>query len=140
MRSESYKILGECQPIYSLLSQRTCAVETDATGQVLNERRKHPRYRMTENINIICSDGRTIRGITLNISEGGVAAAISAPLVVGDRVRLEPVGGGAVSAVVQRVVGRIYGFQFLNLSSEQLQRIREACKHFALHTGVAGNL
>jgi len=115
-------------------------VETEAKGQVPNERRKHPRHRITKNINIVSSDGRTIRGITLNIGEGGLAAAISFPLVVGDRVTLEPVGGGAVSAVVQRVLGRIYGFQFLNLSSEQVQRIREACKYLPLHTGVAGNL
>ena len=115
-------------------------METDATGQVPNERRKHLRYRMTENINIICGDGRIIRGITLNISEGGLAAAISSPLVVGDRITLEPVGGGAVSAVVRCVLGRIYGFQFLSLSSEQVQRIRDACKRLPLHTGVASKV
>jgi len=95
---------------------------------------------MAERITILSSDGRTIEGITLDISEGGLAAAISSPLAVGDRVMLQPICGGAVSAMVQRVLGRIYGFQFLNLSAEQIHRIREACKHFPLHTGVAADL
>jgi hypothetical protein len=64
------------------------------------ERRRFPRYRYTAPIVVRVGAGSEAAGITLEISECGMSALIGAPLSVGDRVELEPVGGGIAAAVV----------------------------------------
>ena len=92
------------------------------------DRRRHDRYRFTAPITVHPSGRSAIRGMSLEISESGMSVLIGDALVVGDTVELEPVVGGRVSALVRRHSGKIYGFEFLNLTSEQIQRIAESCK------------
>jgi hypothetical protein len=47
---------------------------------------------------------------------------------VGDMVELEPVAGGTAAARVRHKVGQLYGFEFVELGPEQVQRIAECCK------------
>ena len=92
------------------------------------DRRRHPRYRYCVPINIYADAGVVIRGITVEISESGMSAIAAGALQLETTVELEPIPAGRVSAVVRRNVGRIYGFEFLNLTAEQTRQINESCK------------
>ena len=74
-----------------------------------------------------------MRGMSIEISEGGMSAAVGVGLKVGDAVELEPVGGAAAVAVVRRILGRLCGFEFLNLSPEQAGKVREMSGMFPLY-------
>jgi hypothetical protein len=50
-------------------------------------------------------------------------------------VELEAVAAGKVRAMVRHNIGKIYGFEFLNLTPEQTQQIRERCKLLPLYRG-----
>jgi hypothetical protein len=125
------------------------------------DRRRHSRHRLSAPITLSLANGITIQGsniqgsnnqgptnqgpmiqgpsiqgMTIEISESGLSAAINAPLVVGDHVFIQPVGGSDVQAIVRRITGRIYGFQFLNLNVEQTQRLREQCRWLPRYTSV----
>jgi hypothetical protein len=69
----------------------------------------------------------------MEIGEGGFGAAVSASLEVGNRMVVTPIGYNAMLAVVRWIRGRAYGFEFLELSSEQQQRIRDHCRKLPLH-------
>jgi len=92
------------------------------------DRRRHDRYRFSAPITVYPNGRSAIRGISLEISESGMSALFGDGLVVGDTVELEPVAGSMVSALVRRQSGKIYGFEFSNLTPAQIQRIAEICK------------
>jgi hypothetical protein len=118
-------------------------MQTDLDVQKLSEtlpdRRRHARYRFSVPINIYAAGGVAIRGISLEISESGLSAITATSLQLGAIVELEPVLSNRVSALVRRNVGRIYGFEFLNLTAEQTRQINESCKTRARYqTGTLG--
>jgi len=108
---------------------------TGASPENLPDRRRHPRYRYSVPITIRSADGTTIPGITIEISESGMSAIAAHTLNVNDTVALHPVAGSAVSALVRRRIGRVYGFEFLHLTSKQARKIRERCKTLARYPG-----
>lgn len=69
--------------------------------------------------------GTERRGITVEISESGLSAAVNDSLMVGDRFELEPIAGGKVFASVRHKTGKIYGFEFVDLTQEQAARLKE---------------
>jgi hypothetical protein len=71
----------------------------------------------------------------MEISEGGLSALVGGAFNVGDRLELDPIGGAKAEAIVRRSRGRLCGFEFLNLSPEQIRNIRERCKKLPLHMG-----
>lgn len=105
-------------------------MRTESSEEALGipDRRRHVRYRFSAPITVHVNGGSAIPGMSLEISESGMSALISHELTVGDTVEMEPVVGDKVSALVRRHSGKIYGFEFLNLSGAQTQRIAEACK------------
>jgi hypothetical protein len=92
------------------------------------DRRLHPRYRFSVPITIRSSNGASIPGISIEISETGISAITADSLEVNEMVELEPIAAGKVLALVRRNVGRVYGFEFLNLAPDQTQQIRASCK------------
>ena len=98
-----------------------------------DDRRKHTRYELSVPVQLSMTDHPTIQGLTIEISEGGFGATISASLAVGHRILVTPIGNNAMSAVVRWIRGRVYGFEFLELSSEQQQVIRDHCRKLPLH-------
>jgi PilZ domain len=94
------------------------------------DRRRHRRYRCSIPIILHVSDGTSYGGLSIEISESGISATTVAILVVGDLVQLEPIAGSKVNATVRHTAGRIYGFEFLNITSEQVERIRQDCQSF----------
>ena len=97
------------------------------------DRRKHRRHRWSVPIEISAGDGPRMNGITIELSEGGFSAAISASLELGDRVDVTAVGYVVMLAVVRWVRGRAYGFEFLELSPEQQQKIKDECRRLPLY-------
>lgn len=71
---------------------------------------------------------RTVLGISIEMSESGMSALMSEDLGVGERVHIEPIAGGKVLALVRRQTGKVYGFEFIDLASAQVQQLREICK------------
>jgi hypothetical protein len=56
---------------------------------------------------------------------------VSGSLKPGDRVELAPPMGGQISAVVRLKLGQLSGFEFANLSADQVQCIEQICKRLA---------
>lgn len=107
-------------------------VATEARLSV-GERRRFLRYRYSAPIIVRAANALEVQGMSVEISECGMSAVTSASLGVGDSVDVEPIGGGAVSAVVRRSLGRLCGFEFLNLSAAQAGKIREMCRMLPLY-------
>ena len=105
---------------------RTDTASNEASGSI-PDRRRHDRYRFSAPITVHLNGRSAVRGMSLEISESGMSALIGDALVVGETVELDPVAGNRVSALVRRQSGKIYGFEFLNLAPEQIQRIVEIC-------------
>jgi c-di-GMP-binding flagellar brake protein YcgR len=110
-------------------------LSSEKPSQVAPDRRRHPRYRFSTPITIRSADGLATRGITIEISQSGMSAITADALTINETVELEPIAAGKVSAVVHRAVGRVYGFEFLNLTPEQGQKITEICKSLPLYRG-----
>jgi c-di-GMP-binding flagellar brake protein YcgR len=104
------------------------STEQTASPNSLADRRGHARYRFSVPISVHTEDGRVIRAMTLEISESGLSAMLASPLKVGDSVRLEPVAAGAIAAKVRHNVGAIYGFEFLQITEEQINKLRDNCR------------
>jgi hypothetical protein len=110
-------------------------LDSKKAPETFPDRTRHPRYRFSVPITIRFADGTAIPGISIEISESGISAITADPVKMDDTVQLEPIAGGKVSAVVRRNVGRLYGFEFLNLTAEQTRRINESCKMLARYQG-----
>jgi hypothetical protein len=65
------------------------------------------------------------------MSTSGLSAMVSGALCEGDTVTLEPVAGGPASARVRHQLGRLYGFEFVDLSAEQTAQIEQNSLKFA---------
>lgn len=97
------------------------------SADVPDDRRRHKRFRFAAPISVRLSDGESVPAITLEISEQGLSAMASFPLTVGGTVQLESVTSEAIPAKVRHNVGKVYGFEFLQLSDEQAQRLKYIC-------------
>ena len=112
-------------------------MQTDFDAQKVAQaadRRRHPRYRYSVPITI-ASDGVATPGISIEISVSGISAISAYPLKLNDTVELAPIADGKVLACVRHNMGKIYGFEFLNLTPEQSQRITDRCKCLPLYRG-----
>lgn len=112
-------------------------MKTEVSGEVspsIPDRRRHARYRFSVPITVHTKSGSSaIRGMSLEISESGMSALISDELTVGDTVELDSVVGSRVSALVRRHHGKIYGFEFLNLTKAQIRGIAKECKMLPMY-------
>jgi hypothetical protein len=114
-------------------------MQTDFDAQKAPEapydRRRHPRYRLSVPLIIQAADGVVMRGISIEISASGISAIIAESLKLNDTVEIEPIAAVKVLALVRHNIGKIYGFEFLNLTTEQTQQITESCKMLPLYKG-----
>jgi hypothetical protein len=55
------------------------------------ERRKHSRHRFIIDLNISTENGASMHGMSFEIGAGGMSAATSGPLEVGEQVILYPI-------------------------------------------------
>jgi hypothetical protein len=96
--------------------------------QPSTERRRYLRYRLSQPISVKPQEGSPVLAITLEISEGGLSAVLASPIRVGAAVTICSLGAEALPALVQRKVGKIYGFEFQDLTEVQLSRLKEICR------------
>jgi len=93
-----------------------------------SDRRRHPRYRFSIPITVHAADETATSGMSLEISGSGISVLLGVSLKIGETVELEPIAGSKASALVRRKTGKVYGFEFINLSSEQISQIANSCK------------
>ena len=101
-----------------------------------DDKRRLPRYRYSAPLTVRPAEGPEIAAVSLEISENGLSAMVGDPLTIGDKVELEPVGGGKMPAVVRHGAERLYGFEFVNPSPEQVRNIADSCEtlpQFSFH-------
>lgn len=99
------------------------------------DRRRHPRYRFSVPLTICAADGLVIPGISIEISASGISAISASPLKINETVDLAPIANGKVLACVRHNVGKVYGFEFLNLTPDQTQQIIDNCRFLPLYRG-----
>jgi c-di-GMP-binding flagellar brake protein YcgR len=95
------------------------------------ERRRHPRCRLSARILIHRKDGSSYRATTYEISLSGLSAATTGILRPGEEVRLSPLVGDQVSAIVRRRIGTIYGFEFVSVPPTVQQDLHILCAGLA---------
>jgi PilZ domain len=93
-------------------------------------RRKHSRYLFSEAMTVRSEQGMEMPGISVEMSARGMSAVVSRLLREGETVQLEPVAGGRTAALVRHKLGRLHGFEFVDLSADQLAKIAESCEGF----------
>jgi hypothetical protein len=101
------------------------------------EKRKYQRYRFINNIYVCKQNGSWHRAMTYEISLGGISVAMVTELSVGEIVRLSPIAGKEVYAVVRRRKGTMYGFEFLKLSTWLREQIQKICEKLPPFTSLA---
>ena len=92
------------------------------------ERRRYSRHRLMQKIHIWREDGSGETGIAFEISQGGMSAATTFALGLGEVVELSPVVGHLVRAVVRRRTGAMYGFEFIEMTAELREQLIEMCE------------
>jgi hypothetical protein len=102
-------------------------------GQKPDERRHHRRYRIAGPVKFLQSGSEvSVEGLTQEISEGGLSAFLRPPgLTVGDTVEVElmlPGGALQARAQVRNHTNTHFRFQFIDLTPEQIQRIKDGEK------------
>jgi len=93
--------------------------------------RRHRRYRISGTVTVRPIE--PFKGLIHGISEGGISAFIAEPeLKSGDMVEVRlPLAGGDMFAVavVRHHTGAQFGFEFVGLTAEQVEQIRDSEKH-----------
>ena len=103
------------------------------------ERRKHSRHRFIERLYIGRQDGMWYAAMTYEVSAGGLSAATTADLEVGEVVKLTPVVEKRVDAIVRRKQGAMHGFEFLELPARIEDQIRKLCEGLPLFQTLNNN-
>ena len=101
--------------------------------------RSFARFALVVPVSAMLSQNASIpvsQGKTRDISLGGVAAALDPPVGVGQRLWLEFCLPHAESAMrllckVRHDYGERFGFQFLDITPEQRDAIRQSCQGLA---------
>jgi hypothetical protein len=101
------------------------------------ERRRHSRHRFIIDLNISSENGASMHGMSFEIGAGGMSAATSGPLEVGEQVILYPVIGARVKATVRRKNGSMYGFEFLAPTAEFQEKLLALCQTLPLFQTMA---
>ena len=94
----------------------------------LIDRRRYPRHRYHSHVEIHREQGLDVDAMTFELSEGGMSAATPNLLTVGEKVEISTIAGTKLKAVVRRKNGAMYGFEFVGLTEEVRERIRNTCK------------
>ncbi|HEV2716190.1 MAG TPA: PilZ domain-containing protein [Terriglobales bacterium] len=105
-----------------------------SSSQKQLEPRKHSRFALVASITVQTNISERLiksKGMTVEISQGGVSAYLREEFEAGQQVTLQvdlSADSLTLSAVVRSRIGYRYGFQFLNLLREQGQKIQASCK------------
>jgi hypothetical protein len=101
-------------------------------SNLVQERRRHSRHRYIERLYIGKADGTWFTAMTYEISAGGLSAATSTILSIGEKVSLSPVVDKRVEAIVRRKSGSMFGFEFLGLTAQIEAKVLKLCVNLPL--------
>jgi c-di-GMP-binding flagellar brake protein YcgR len=101
------------------------------------ERRKYSRHRFIVDLNISSENGATMHGMSFEIGAGGMSAATSGQLEVGEQVLLYPVVRARAKATVRHKNGSMYGFEFLAPTAEFQETVLALCQTLPLFQTMA---
>src|SRR4051794_17393441 len=108
-------------------------------SEIQATRRRYPRYEIETELSatILGVARREMRGRSLNINEGGIAGVFATGWDVGASVSLQfsdPVATTPVrvKGVVRNRTGYRYGFEFVELTSQQQETISRTCRTLGL--------
>jgi hypothetical protein len=101
------------------------------------ERRRYSRHRFIVDLNISGENGGSMHGMSFEIGAGGMSAATSGELEVGEQVILYPVIRARVKATVRRKNGSMYGFAFATPTAEFQEMVLALCKTLPLFQTMA---
>jgi hypothetical protein len=108
------------------------ATPEDEAGK--KERRRSPRYPFDQRLTVtakVRGKQDTIYGRTIDISECGLGAVISGFLERGESVSVEfntRAGDLRLTALVRFVHGFRHGFEFIGMSADESQNLKQACQ------------
>jgi PilZ domain len=105
-------------------------------AQNATEKRRYTRHRYSSEIEIWRGDEYVGDAMSFEISEGGMSAATPKILQVGERVHLCSLLGYQLTGIVKHKTGAMYGFEFVGLTEEQREKIRNKCKALPLFVGL----
>jgi hypothetical protein len=88
-------------------------------------------------LNISSENGATMHGMSFEIGAGGMSAATSGQLEVGEQVLLYPVVRARLKATVRRKNGSMYGFEFLAPTAEFQEMVLALCQTLPLFQTMA---
>jgi c-di-GMP-binding flagellar brake protein YcgR len=106
----------------------------------LGNRRRYQRYEIDTQLQVTVlgvEQRETMRGRALNISEAGIAGVFVTAWDVGTPVRLEfsvPITRNPirVGGLLRSHSGQSYGFEFVDVNSDQREIISKTCRTLAL--------
>jgi len=101
------------------------------------ERRRHSRHRFIVDLNISSENGALMHCMSFEIGAGGMSAATSGRLEVGEQVILYSVIRARVKATVQRKNGSMYGFEFIAPRAKFQEKISVLCQTLPLFQTMA---
>jgi PilZ domain len=109
--------------------------------------RRHPRYLLNAPLMAIPETEEPQIGVqsyAMDISESGVGGLFEKSWDVGSRVKLEvslPIDRTLlkVGAIVRHHTGVRYGFEFMEMSPEQRQIVRNVCRVLSTRKSVPGS-
>ena len=101
------------------------------------ERRQHPRHKYVERIFIDKKDGTWTGAMSFEISVGGMSVATSKEFAIGEHVKLSPVIGKKVEAVIRRKKGSMYGLEFIGLTHHLKIELEKLCVTLPLFRTMA---
>jgi len=112
-------------------------MSSPTVSNLVEERRKHSRHRYIERLYIGRQDGMWFTAMTYEISLGGLSAATTADLQVGEKVNLSPVADKRVEAIVRRRKGAMYGFEFLGITPKIESKLEVLCASLPLFQSLS---
>ena len=89
---------------------------------------RSPRFRICIPVTIRPPGGSSLSAVSLEISQSGMSAMANGPLRTEETVEIEHVAEGAITAVVRHNNGKLYGFEFIEISASQVREIAKRCK------------
>jgi hypothetical protein len=114
-------------------------MEQETAGSEARERvyrDRCTRYRLSEQLSIYRTDGSFCQARTCEISASGLSATTPVVLRPGEEVRLSPIGGAQVKAIVRRRAGKRYGFEFTAIPGKVAEEIDRLCRSLVPFQGL----
>jgi len=95
-------------------------------------RRRYTRHRFSARVEIRREHELDLDAMMFELSEGGMSVATPNILTIGERVEVTSVAGHTVKAIVRRKHGALYGFEFVGMSEDLREKIRNLCRGLPL--------